>query len=141
MLRSLVLATLATTAVGAGGLGPLPPLNLFATPDALTVVVEKSGNPQADGTFEVTCGDRAEGNHPAAADACKRLGQLARERANPFLPVPRDQICSQAYGGPVVAHVTGTWQGSKVDARFSRANGCEINRWENLEPLLPLVRG
>ncbi|WP_030685521.1 SSI family serine proteinase inhibitor [Streptomyces globisporus] len=141
MLRSLVLATLATAAVGTAGLGPLPPLTPFSSPDALTVAVEKSGDPSADGTFRLTCGDRAEGDHPAAEDACGRLGQLAREGGDPFRPVPRDQMCTQVYGGPALAHVTGTWQGRRVDARFSRANGCEIGRWENLEPLLPLVRG
>ncbi|CAM5403440.1 SSI family serine proteinase inhibitor [Streptomyces tanashiensis] len=143
MLRSLVLATLATAAAGTAGLGPLPPLNLFPSPepDTLTVTVEKSGYRNADGTFRLTCDDRPEGNHPAAEDACRRLGQLAEEGGDPFRPVAPDQMCTQVYGGPALAHVTGTWQGHEVDARFSRANGCEIDRWENLEPLLPLVRG
>lgn len=142
MLRSLVLASLATAAVGTSGLGPLPPLNLFSPPeDTLTVAVEKSGHPEADGVFDLTCGDRARGSHPAAEDACKRLTQLAGEGGDPFQPVPADQMCTQVYGGPALAHITGTWRGHKVDARFSRANGCEIDRWENLEPLLPLVRG
>ncbi|MFD0078352.1 SSI family serine proteinase inhibitor [Streptomyces sp. NPDC127166] len=142
MLRSLVLASLATAAVGTAGLGPLPPLaSLFASPDNLTVTVEKSGHRDADGTFRLTCGDHAEGDHPAAEDACGRLGQLGRDGGDPFAPVPEGQMCTQVYGGPAVAHVTGTWQGRQVDARFSRANGCEIDRWENLEPLLPLVRG
>ncbi|MFC9592836.1 SSI family serine proteinase inhibitor [Streptomyces sp. NPDC056944] len=141
MLRSLVLASLATAAVGTAGLGPLPPLALFSSPDALTVTVERSGHPTADGTFDLTCDGRAGGSHPAARDACTRLDQLAQDGGDPFLPVPEDQMCTQAYGGPAVAHVSGTWQGRRVDAHFSRANGCEISRWENLEPLLPLVRG
>ncbi|KOG35547.1 MULTISPECIES: SSI family serine proteinase inhibitor [Streptomyces] len=140
MLRSLVLATLATAA-GTAGFGPLPPLPLLSGPDALTVTVEKSGYPTADGIFELTCDGGPEGNHPAAADACKRLEQLAEEGADPFRAVPGDALCTQVYGGPALAHVTGTWQGRKVDARFSRANGCEIGRWENLEPVLPIVRG
>ncbi|MGW8361697.1 SSI family serine proteinase inhibitor [Streptomyces wedmorensis] len=140
MLRSLVLATLATAA-GTAGVGVLPPLPLLSGPDTLRVTVEKSGYPAADGTFELTCGERAAGDHPAAEDACKRLEQLAQEGANPFEEVPADALCTQVYGGPALAHVTGTWQGRKVDARFSRANGCEIPRWENLEPVLPIVRG
>ncbi|WP_425428989.1 SSI family serine proteinase inhibitor [Streptomyces vietnamensis] len=150
MLRSLVLATLATATVGAAGLGPLPsPLPFSSTgstvssesPDILTVTVEKSGSPGSDGTFRLSCGERAEGDHPAAEGACERLGQLAREGGDPFLPVPSDQMCTEVYGGPALAHVTGVWQGREVDARFSRANGCEIDRWKNLEPLLPLARG
>ncbi|MER6094703.1 SSI family serine proteinase inhibitor [Streptomyces sp. NPDC001728] len=141
MLRSLAIATLATAAAGTAGLGPLPPLPLLPTPDSLTVTISESGYPEADGTFDLTCDDRAGGNHPAAETACKRLGQLATEGGNPFKPVPADQLCTQVYGGPALAHITGTWQGRRIDARFSRANGCEIDRWENLEPVLPLVRG
>ncbi|MEU6619177.1 SSI family serine proteinase inhibitor [Streptomyces litmocidini] len=141
MLRSLVLATLATAAVGTTGLGPLPLPAPFSSPDTLTVTVERSGDPRADGTFRLSCGDRAEGDHPAAEEACGRLGQLGREGGDPFLPVPQDQMCTQVYGGPAAAHVTGVWRGREVDARFSRANGCEIDRWENLEPFLPIVRG
>ncbi|MGA5193864.1 SSI family serine proteinase inhibitor [Streptomyces exfoliatus] len=141
MLRSLVLATLATTAAGAAGFGPLPPLPLLSPPDRLTVTVAESGHPNADGTFELTCDDQAGGDHPARENACERLDQLAKEGGNPFKPVPADQLCTQVYGGPAVAHVTGTWQGRTIDARFSRANGCEIDRWQNLEPVLPLLRG
>ncbi|MFJ8663190.1 SSI family serine proteinase inhibitor [Streptomyces sp. NPDC093795] len=142
MLRRLALATLATTAAGAAGFAPLPPLPLLSpSTDTLTVTVSESGHRDADGTFELTCDDRAAGNHPARENACERLDQLAKAGGNPFLPVPKDQLCTQMYGGPAVAHITGTWQGRTIDARFSRANGCEIDRWENLEPVLPLVRG
>ncbi|WP_225805595.1 SSI family serine proteinase inhibitor [Streptomyces sp. NK15101] len=140
MLRSIVLATLATAAVGTAGPGLLPPAP-FSPADTLTVTVEKSGEARADGTFRLTCGERAGGDHPAAEEACGRLGQLAKDGGDPFRPVPRDQMCTQMYGGPALAHVTGVWRGREVDARFSRANGCEIDRWKNLEPLLPLVRG
>ncbi|MCX4982211.1 SSI family serine proteinase inhibitor [Streptomyces sp. NBC_00572] len=141
MLRRLVLSTLATAAAGTAGFGPLPPLPLLSPPEALTVTVSESGYPNADGTFELTCDDPAGGTHPAREHACARLEQLAKAGENPFKPVPADQFCTQVYGGPAVAHITGTWQGRSVDARFSRADGCEIDRWENLEPVLPLVRG
>ncbi|MGW1930047.1 SSI family serine proteinase inhibitor [Streptomyces sp. NPDC001919] len=141
MLRRLVLASLATAAAGTAGLGPLPPLPLLAPPEKLTVTVAESGHPDADGTFELRCDDRVAGNHPAHQNACERLDRLAEDGGDPFAPVPEDAFCTQVYGGPAVAHVTGTWQGRAVDARFSRADGCEINRWENLEPVLPLVRG
>lgn len=148
LLRSLVLATAvatsAATAAGSAAALPLPPLPLLAAPqpDSLTVVVAKSGHPDADGTWTLTCdGARAGGNHPAAARACERLGGFAREGKDPFAPVPAGGLCAQVYGGPVTARVTGTWQGRRIDARFSRSDGCEIARWENAEPLLPGVRG
>ncbi|MET9620319.1 MULTISPECIES: SSI family serine proteinase inhibitor [unclassified Streptomyces] len=154
MLRRSVLATFATFAtlatasaaptagaVEAPVLGPIPPLSLLAEADGLTVTVSKSGHPKADGTFRLECEGRAGGNHPAAKDACRRLDQIARQGTDPFRPVDKDRLCTQQYGGPALAHITGKWQGRSVDARFSRADGCEIDRWENLEPVLPIVRG
>ncbi|MDT9693482.1 SSI family serine proteinase inhibitor [Streptomyces sp. P9(2023)] len=141
MLRPLVLASLLASAAGLGGgaLGPLPPLPLLSapSPDALTVTISKTGHRSADGTFKLECGDKAGGDHPAADGACRRLADHAKARNDPFAPVGKDRICSLQHGGDAVAHITGEWRGRTVDARFSRANGCEIERWENLEPLLP----
>ncbi|MCT4357263.1 subtilase-type protease inhibitor [Streptomyces sp. Je 1-79] len=147
MLRRLVIASLVTTAAGlggAGGLGPLPGLPLLSpsAPDALTVTITKSGHRAADGSFTLECdGDRAGGgNHPAAERACARLDGYAKAGEDPFAPVAEDRLCSLQHGGPALAHITGQWQGRTVDARFSRAGGCEIERWTNLEPVLPHVR-
>jgi hypothetical protein len=43
-------------------------------------------------------------------------------------------------GGPQTAHITGTWQGQRVDATFRRTDGCEISRWRTMEPVLPNTR-
>ncbi|MFF6790447.1 SSI family serine proteinase inhibitor [Streptomyces filamentosus] len=142
LLRSLVLAAaLAGTAVGSAAAVPLPPLPLLSPPDSLTVTVAGSGNPATDGSWDLTCDARAGGDHPAAEEACERLEDFARAGEDPFAPVPADGICAQVYGGPATARVTGTWQGRRIDARFSRTDGCETARWENAEPLLPSVRG
>ncbi|MEU3606601.1 SSI family serine proteinase inhibitor [Streptomyces sp. NPDC035033] len=160
LLRSLVLAAaLAGTTAGAASAVPLPvpPLPLLSPSDqqadqradrqsvprsdSLTLTVSRSGNPAADGTWELTCGERPGGDHPAAAEACERLAGFARAGEDPFAPVPADRMCTQVYGGAATAQVTGVWQGRRIDARFSRANGCEIDRWKNAEPILPSVRG
>lgn len=47
-------------------------------------------------------------------------------------PVPADQACTMIYGGPETATITGTLRGKKVKASFSRSNGCEIDRWDQL---------
>ncbi|MEU6978362.1 MULTISPECIES: SSI family serine proteinase inhibitor [unclassified Streptomyces] len=145
MLRRLVLATLAplavTAAASGGGLGALPPLPLFSVPDSLTIVVADAGSTEADGTFRLECEGTPGGTHPAAGNACKKLAEFAAAGVNPFAPVPKDQMCTQQYGGPATAHVTGDWQGRSIDARFSRANGCEIGRWDDLRPVLPRVQG
>lgn len=56
--------------------------------------------------------------------------------AKVFEPTPRETACTQLYGGPQTATVTGTWDGEQIDARFSRNNGCEIARWKDAAPLL-----
>ncbi|MEU9856392.1 SSI family serine proteinase inhibitor [Streptomyces sp. NPDC047974] len=140
-LSAALAAAFVTSLAGAASAWPLPPLPLLSPPDALTVTVSGSGNPEAEGSWKLTCDDRPGGDHPAAARACERLAGFTRAGENPFAPVPADALCAQMYGGPVTAQVTGTWQGRRIDARFSRANGCEIDRWENMEPLLPSVRG
>jgi hypothetical protein len=53
-----------------------------------------------------------------------------------FEPTPRGTACTQQFGGPETATVTGTFDGRQIDAEYSRANGCEIARWEKAAPLL-----
>lgn len=120
---------------------PLPPLlgGELAGEDRLTVVVSETGNARTDGRYELECGPAGAvgGNHPAADAACDRLDELARGTEDPFAPVDRGVFCTQQAGGPATARVTGVWQGHRVDASFSRQNGCEIHRWNNLTPVLP----
>ncbi|MGP3687405.1 SSI family serine proteinase inhibitor [Streptomyces sp. IBSNAI002] len=130
-----------TSALAAAALGPLPPLpeplsGLLAAPDRLTITMANTGNRRMDREYQLEC-DPVGGNHPSAEQACAKLDQLAKERKDPFAPVSDRQICRMQYGGPATADITGTWRGRKVDAHFRRTNGCEISRWEELEPLLP----
>ncbi|WP_406495873.1 subtilase-type protease inhibitor [Streptomyces sp. NBC_00846] len=152
MLRRLALTAVASLAAlsaavpaATAATGPLPlplPLPLLHGDDArtrLTVTVSDSGDPAADGVFELECGP-AGGSHPAAQHACNRLDELADEGAAPFAPVPRDAMCTQQFGGPATARVTGTWRGRSIDTVLTRGNGCEISRWNNLRPVLPSIR-
>ncbi|MFJ5807053.1 SSI family serine proteinase inhibitor [Streptomyces sp. NPDC093093] len=143
MLRLAAFAvTSALAAVAAGPLPPLP-LNLLsapaAAPDRLTVAVSNTGNPLADGDYSLEC-DPVGGNHPRAQDACARLDTFAKNGENPFAPVAKRQFCTMVDGGPATARITGTWDGKKVDATFRRTNGCDIARWNNMEPVLPSGR-
>ncbi|MEU5718316.1 SSI family serine proteinase inhibitor [Streptomyces sp. NPDC020403] len=143
-----VLSAAAPAATAASPLVPLPPLLPVLQGDwhdgkeaqtRLTVTVSESGNPAADGTFELECGP-AGGSHPAAQRACDLLDEAAASGENPFVPTDRNAMCTLQAGGPAAARVQGTWQGEEVDARFSRSNGCEISRWNNLVPVLPSAR-
>lgn len=48
---------------------------------------------------------------------------------------PPSQVCTEVYGGPEVATVTGTIDGQPVDATFSREDGCAIARFDAVSPL------
>lgn len=60
--------------------------------------------------------------------------------SRPFEPVSRFVACTQVYGGPQVAEVRGTFKGRRIDARFNRTNGCEIERWNRHSFLFPVGR-
>jgi hypothetical protein len=78
-------------------------------------------------TAQVTCA--------AAADS-KVCGAVADLTADNFAPTGSHMACTQQYGGPETATVTGSFRGETVEARFSRENGCEISRWQDVAELL-----
>ncbi|MEU9105933.1 SSI family serine proteinase inhibitor [Streptomyces xanthophaeus] len=138
MLRLAAFAV--TSALAATAAGPLPPLSrlgqLLEAPDRLTIAMSATGNPRLDREYRLEC-DPVGGDHPWKVESCARLDQLTKEGKDPFAPVSDRQVCNLQHGGPATARITGTWDGRKVDATFRRTNGCEINRWDELEPLLP----
>jgi hypothetical protein len=80
-------------------------------------------------TATLTC-DPDGGTHPDPVKACDAL--LRNEDA--LQRVPPDRACTEIYGGPQLATVSGL----NVDASFSRQNGCEISRWDKLATVLEL---
>ncbi|MFG2618625.1 SSI family serine proteinase inhibitor [Streptomyces sp. NPDC048507] len=141
MLRLAAFAV--TSALAAAAAGPLPPLPLgrllSASPDRLTVTVADTGNRLVDGEYLLECRPVG-GDHPEAEKACARLEEFAKEGKDPFAPEPKRQLCTFQDGGRATARVTGTWHGQKVDSTFRRTNGCDISRWNDLEPVLPSAR-
>ena len=97
----------------------------------LTIVVDDGSGGTT--TWRLTC-DPAGGDHPTPDAAC---AALAKNGETALPPVPKDRMCTQQYGGPEKATVTGTWRGTPVSATFSKTNGCEIGRWRSLAGLLP----
>lgn len=73
------------------------------------------------------------GSVPRPAEACVVLA--AHPEA--LLPPPPDTACTQVYGGPSEALITGSWGGRQVRMHVSRTDGCGIARWDLLQPLLP----
>lgn len=65
------------------------------------------------------------------------LAAVERFGADAFFAVKRaDMLCTQQYGGPQVAVVTGLFHGRQVHSHFSLTDGCEIARWRSMAPLL-----
>jgi hypothetical protein len=89
---------------------------------ALTITVW----PRGRGTGEPTT-RTVECDADASGPACARL---AKGGAAAFAPVADDAVCTEIYGGPAEAEVSGRVDGTPVAATLSRANGCEIARWE-----------
>jgi Subtilisin inhibitor-like len=94
----------------------------------LTIIYWPEGSSGESRQRTLTC-DPDGGSHPDPAGACAAL----LENADALDPVPRDVACTEIYGGDQVATITGS-----VEARFSRENGCEIDRWDRLAPVLEL---
>jgi hypothetical protein len=87
-------------------------------------------------TWTLMC-EPAGGTHRNPDDACAQLAALE----DPFAPPPPDEICTEQYGGPEEALVSGTFRGAPVSYELSRTNGCEIARFERLGFLLPGAAG
>jgi hypothetical protein len=69
------------------------------------------------------------------AELCRAAKQL-----EPFLaskPDPR-RACTQIYGGPETARITGTVGGREVNRRLDRSDGCGIADWQRAASLIPL---
>ncbi|WP_427005061.1 SSI family serine proteinase inhibitor [Pseudarthrobacter sp. H2] len=101
---------------------------------AIMVKPSETGTPA---NFTLVCQNgapAAESQHPNAAAACTAL------KNNPAIlgPAPRatDQACTQQYGGPQQATVTGVVDGSPVEASFSLRDGCEIAAWNAAKDVL-----
>jgi hypothetical protein len=76
-------------------------------------------------------------DQPADSAACKTVATITKQD---LAPTPKGMACTQIFGGPETATITGTLRGSAVDAKFSRSDGCEIQRWKRVQPLLAEVR-
>ncbi|MEJ1179471.1 MULTISPECIES: serine protease inhibitor [unclassified Pseudarthrobacter] len=76
----------------------------------------------------------AESKHPGPEAACSAL------KENPSILSPSTkntaQACTEQYGGPQTATVTGIVDDTPVDATFARTNGCEISAWNAAQPVL-----
>ncbi len=102
---------------------------------ALTVELVRTQNGAAE-TSTLTC-DPPGGSNADPATAC---ADLALE-TTPFAPLDTSAACTEIYGGPQTAIVSGLYRGEPVELRLARSDGCCIAQWDRLGALLPTVVG
>lgn len=102
----------------------------------LSIMVKPGGSGQP-ANYTLVCRDgvpAAESQHPSAAAACAAL-KASAALLSPA-PRPTDKACTQQYGGPQEATVTGSVDDRPVEAAFSLRDGCEIAQWNAAKDVL-----
>ena len=117
---SVATALLSSSALGAGGVTSL-------------LIVYRARAGAAPVVLGLRCSP-PRGTVPRPANACRRLDAGGRAL---FAPTPPGVACSQIYGGPQTAAVTGMLAGRRLWARFTRRDGCEVDRWNRVAFLFP----
>ncbi|MFN3217785.1 MAG: hypothetical protein ACE367_14925 [Acidimicrobiales bacterium] len=86
-------------------------------------------------TYRITClGDTATITGDVELDESTACLALAEPEVQTRLieGPPADQVCTEQYGGPDVAVITGTLDEQPVDTTVDRTNGCGISTWDDL---------
>ena len=94
---------------------------------------EDGSKPATRVVWSLRC-DPPGGTLARSANACRELARLGWQTLR---PVPPDTACTEIYGGPQVAVVTGLVDGRRVWARLRRDDGCQIDRWARNRFLVP----
>jgi hypothetical protein len=126
----LLVPLLLLTACSAGGEDTLAAVRPASSPLVVQVDLGDGTDPVR---WTLDCSAPADSTHPDPEAACAALAALEE----PFAPLPADVVCTEQYGGPEQAVISGAWRGDEVDLQVSRRNGCEIAQWDSLVPLLP----
>lgn len=105
------------------------------TPTDAFLFVEVEVRPAEDAapTTETYACDAEGGSLDGDEEAC---AALVEQRAWLVEGDPDDQVCTQQYGGPEVAELRGDVDGQAFERRVDRTDGCGIERWDRLEPVL-----
>ncbi|MDQ3164244.1 MAG: subtilase-type protease inhibitor [Actinomycetota bacterium] len=132
MRRTLAATVLAALAVGCGSAASAPEAEPATS---LRISYWSEGKAKGDDTPEawtLRC-DPAGGSLPNDGEACRKLKVLKR----PFAPARKGLMCTQVYGGPGEAVISGTFRGERVWTRLSLTDGCQISRFKRLAFLVP----
>lgn len=102
----------------------------------LTITLTESPG-AAEHSFRLVANNGKVSPKSTLPDPDAALAAVERYGEGIFFPEPRpEQLCTQQYGGPQVALVSGTFNGRPVTSHFSLTDGCEISKWRAMAPLL-----
>ena len=144
--RVLVAAVLAIAAAaivvlassGSGGVSPTASPTA-ATSDPVTLTVTFSRRPGARSVAHLRCrGSRATADGFLRAVGARRACAHARGISGLLTSGPDPhRACTEIFGGPERALVTGRIGDRRVRRSFKRTDGCEVADWHRAMPLLP----
>ena len=119
-LSSLLPALLVAMTLAACGADDEQPA-ATAPADSTRLTVEVTGASPDPIAIELSCG----GATPCEQRRLDKLAAVAE-------PADPTRACTQQYGGPEEAHMTGTLEGEPVDVTVTRSDGCGIADYEAL---------
>jgi hypothetical protein len=126
----------ASTPMPDGSAVPTAPPAASGTTALLTISIQQDASAEPV-QYVLECVDGAPGpasTLPGAEAACAALARLGTKF---FTARPdKDIICTQQYGGPQTASITGTLDGTSILAAFALTDGCEISRWNRVRDIL-----
>ena len=137
-MRSLVALLVAALALAAVACGNDDGSTLSGSTDQtlnLTVSVKDGEGKEAKGTLKCEEGSAEGGGflESSADEHCRAARGL--EKLLTTQP-PKDRVCTQVYGGPQTARITGTFGAQDVARSLARSDGCQIADWEQADALL-----
>jgi hypothetical protein len=114
---------------------------LAGTAPAVTLTVRYTNGSQVERVAHLRCrGDSARADgflRTSARPACLRARKIASFLAS---KPSAKRVCTQIYGGPQRARITGTIGARRINRSFRRTDGCQIGDWQFAVPLVPRVR-
>lgn len=100
---------------------------------AVSLQVKISGEDKKTFSWILKCQPNS-GSHPKVSTACKFLNTPAGKKA--ILELPKNEMCTQIYGGAITARIFGDFRGKKINLRLDRKDGCKIAQWDSLMKVL-----
>jgi hypothetical protein len=138
-LTAPTLVAVAAVALAVAGCGGQRPVAVRGDGPATSLRVEVRPAPGATprrATLTCDGSPAATGFIADSRAACDLVTVDAKARARLVSGAPAHQVCTQLYGGPQRAEVTGRITGRPVEVTVTRADGCGVADWSLLQPLL-----